>query len=41
MLTETILKNSVVRVSNFIRFIDKKYLRFNSLTDYKFINKDE
>ena len=30
MVTETFLKNSIVRVSNFIRFIDKKTYQIQS-----------
>ena len=35
MLTETFLKNSIVRVSNFIRFIDEKHIKFNPQRSYK------
>ena len=35
MVTETFLKNSIVRVSNFIRFIDEKHIRFNPPRGYK------
>ena len=39
MVTETFLKNSIVRVSNFIRFIDEKHIRFNPPRGYKKICK--
>ena len=35
MVTETFLKNSIVRVFNFIRFIGEKHIRFNPLRGYK------
>ena len=41
MLKETFLKNSIVRVSNRIRFIDEKHIRFNPSRGYKkFISKE-
>ena len=42
MVTETFLKNSIVRVSNFIRFIDAKHIRFNPPRGYKkSVSKEE
>ena len=42
MVTETFLKNSIVRVSNFIRFIDEKHIRFNPSRGYKkSVSKEE
>ena len=42
MVTETFLKNSIVRVSNFIRFIDEKLIRFNPQRGYKkSVSKEE
>ena len=35
MVTETFLKNSIVKVSNFIRLIDEKHIRFNPPRGYK------
>ena len=42
MLTKTFLKSSIVRVSNLIRFIDEKHIKFNLRKDYrKLIIKEE
>ena len=42
MVTETFLKNSIIRVSNFIRFIDEKHTRFNPPRGYKkSVSKEE
>ena len=42
MVTETFSKNSIVRVSNFIRFIDEKQIRFNPPRGYKkSVSKEE
>ena len=34
MLTETFLKNNIVRIFSFIGFIDEKDIRFNPSRDY-------
>ena len=42
MVTETFLKNNIVRVSNFSRFIDEKHIRFNPPRGYKkSVSKEE
>ena len=42
MVTETFLKNSIVRISNFIRLIYEKHIRFNPPRDYKkSVSKEE
>ena len=42
MVTETFLENSIVRVSNFIRIVDEKHIRFNLPRGYKkSVSKEE